>query len=46
MKDWTGNKKSTYATLGASNHTENEREVDDFYATNPESLRVFFAEGI
>ena len=40
-KDWTGNKKSTYATLGASNHTETERQTDDFYATNPESLKVF-----
>ena len=26
MKDWTGNKRSIYATLGASNHVEDERE--------------------
>lgn len=26
MKDWTGNKKSTYVTLGASNHSDGERE--------------------
>lgn len=32
-KDWTGNKHSTYALLGASNHSETEREVNDFYAT-------------
>ena len=24
-KDWTGNSKSVYTTLGASNHTEDER---------------------
>ena len=33
--DWTGNKNSIYKTLGASNHTENEREKDDYYATDP-----------
>lgn len=25
-KDWTGNKKTTFVQLGASNHTEKERE--------------------
>ena len=24
-KDWVGNSKSVYTTLGASNHTEDER---------------------
>ena len=33
-KDWTGNSKSTYITLGASNHTDKERESHDFYATD------------
>lgn len=32
-KDWIGNSKSTFSTLGASNHTDNQREVRDFYAT-------------
>lgn len=27
MKDWTGNKKSVFATLGASNHSKQERET-------------------
>lgn len=40
-KDWTGNKTTTYAILGASNHSEKEREKDDFYATDPESLKIF-----
>jgi len=34
MKDWIGNKKSTFVTLGASNHTDKEREANDFYATD------------
>lgn len=35
MKDWTGNSKSIYTTLGASNHTDKERQGEDFYATDP-----------
>lgn len=35
MKDWIGNRNSIFKTLGASNHTEKERERDDFYATSP-----------
>lgn len=35
MKDWTGNRKSTFVTLGASNHTDKKRESNDFYATDP-----------
>ena len=34
-KDWIGNKKSTYITLGASNHTDKERQTEDYYATDP-----------
>lgn len=34
-KDWTGNQKSTYITLGASNHTDKERQTEDYYATDP-----------
>lgn len=41
MKDWTGNKKSTWATLGANNHCDHEREVNDFYATSPQALEIF-----
>lgn len=28
-KDWIGNGKSIFTTLGASNHTEKEREIND-----------------
>lgn len=41
MKDWTGNKKSTFVILGASNHSEGERENNDYYATDPKALEVF-----
>jgi hypothetical protein len=34
-KDWTGNGNSIYKSLGASNHTDKERQRDDFYATTP-----------
>ena len=36
-KDWTGNKKTTFTCLGASNHTEHEREANDYYATDPKA---------
>ena len=35
MKDWNGNRKSIFVTLGASNHTDKLREINDFYATDP-----------
>lgn len=41
MKDWTGNKKSTFVTLGANNHCEHERENHDYYATDPKALELF-----
>lgn len=41
MKDWTGNNKSAFVMLGASNHSEKEREVDDYYATDPKALKIF-----
>ena len=37
-KDWTGNKKSTFVTLGASNHTDHSRAWLDFYATSPTAI--------
>ena len=38
MKDWNGNSNSIYKTLGASNHTEKDREENDFYATEPKAI--------
>jgi len=37
MKDWTGNKNSIYKTLGATNHTSEERQNEDYYATDPKA---------
>lgn len=37
-KDWTGNYNSIYKTIGASNHTEEEREKNDYYATDPKAI--------
>lgn len=40
QKDWTGNTNSIWKTLGASNHTDKEREVNDYYATEPKALEL------
>lgn len=34
-KDWLRAKQSVFITLGASNHASEEREVNDYYATDP-----------
>jgi hypothetical protein len=40
MNDWTGNNRSIYTTLGASNHAEGIREEHDFYATEPKAVEL------
>lgn len=37
QKDWTGNSRSTHAVLGARNYAQNERENNDYYATEPKA---------
>lgn len=39
-KDWSGNSNSIYKTLGASNHTDKERQSEDFYATTPKAAEL------
>lgn len=39
-KDWTGDSNSIYKTLGASNHTDKERQAEDFYATEPRAAEL------
>lgn len=39
-KDWVGNKNSVFKTLGASNHTESERQNEDYYATDPKAAEL------
>lgn len=38
MKDLTGNARSIFVRNGASNHTDKEREMDDYYATEPKAI--------
>ena len=40
-KDWTGNGNSIWKTLGASNHTDKERQSEDFYSTDDRALELF-----
>lgn len=39
-KDWTGNSRSTHAVLGARNYAQNEREKNDYYATEPKAAHL------
>ena len=39
-KDWTGNSRSAHATLGARNYAQNDREINDYYATEPKALEL------
>lgn len=39
-KDWTGNSRSAHSTLGARNYAQNEREVNDYYATEPKAAHL------
>ena len=39
-KDWTGNKATTFAVLGASNHSSLTREVNVYYATDPKAVEL------
>ena len=42
--DWTGNKNSVFKTLAATNHSEEDRASGDFYATEPEAVRLLLTE--
>lgn len=43
-KDWSGNVRTTWATLGASNHSDHDREEHDFYATEPKAAYLLLQE--
>lgn len=40
MKDWIGDSNSVFKTLGASNHTYEDRQSEDFYATEPKAAKL------
>lgn len=46
MKDWVGNQKSIFTALGASNHTDKEREKNDYYATDPVAIDKLIPTGV
>ncbi len=44
MKDWTGNARSIFSCNGASNHSEGEREKNDYYATEPKAVELLLEQ--
>lgn len=45
-KEWTGNNKSLYTRLGASSHAMEDREINDYYATDPIAIDLLLKEEI
>lgn len=39
-RDWTGNSRTAHALLGARNYALNERERNDYYATEPKAATL------
>lgn len=39
-KDWSGNANSVFKNLGSSHHTSEERQVNDYYATDPKAVEM------
>ena len=44
MKDWTGNARSIFSCNGASNHSDGEREKNDYYATEPKAVELLLEQ--
>jgi hypothetical protein len=42
--DWTGNTNSVFKNLGASNHCEETRQIEDYYATDPIAIKLLLKE--
>ena len=43
-KDWVGDFRSIYRTIGASNHANDTRQPHDFYATEPKAVELLLQE--
>jgi hypothetical protein len=43
-KDWIGNYTSAHAILGARNYAKEDREINDYYATEPKAAHLLMAE--
>lgn len=39
-RDWTGDKRSIFTIMGARNYALEERETNDYYATEPKALEL------
>ncbi|MCR5436203.1 MAG: hypothetical protein K6E97_03960 [Treponema sp.] len=44
-KDWVGGNASIFISLGASNHTDKDRQQDDYYATDPVAIDKLLSAG-
>lgn len=44
-RDWNGGFNSVFKCLGASSHSDKEREPNDYYATSPEAIDLLFESG-
>ena len=44
-KDWVGGNASVFISIGASNHTDKERQEDDYYATDPIAIDKLLSAG-
>lgn len=42
--DWTGNAKSIFVCNGASNHSSEERQSEDYYATEPKAVELLLEQ--
>lgn len=42
--DWIGNTKSAFVCNGASNHSEAERQNEDYYATDPKATELLLEQ--
>ncbi len=44
MKDWNGNAKSVFVCNGASNHSKEDRQNEDYYATEPKAVELLLEQ--
>lgn len=42
-KDWTGNTNSVFKCLASSHHTTDERQREDYYATDPKAAHLLMS---
>jgi len=40
------NRKSVFSCIGASNHSDYEREANDYYSTDPKAITLLHKHGL